>query len=84
MKTRPTKLKDMTPEEIAASDTHTRAEKLELLETMRHEALEKREKGDMPAAQADEAIGEIDSAIETVKREDEDTAGVALGRATSA
>lgn len=74
---------DMTPEMIAASDTHTKAEKLGLLEEMRRDALTKREDGELASSDADATIGSIDRAIETVKQEDE-SAGIALGRATSA
>jgi hypothetical protein len=74
---------DMTPEMIAASDTHSKAEKLGVLEEMRRDALKKREDGDLAAADAEATIGSIDAAIDSVKREDEG-AGIALGRATSA
>jgi hypothetical protein len=74
---------DMTPEMIAASDTHTKAEKLDVLEEMRRDALKKREDGELASSDADATIGSIDRAIETVKQEDE-SAGIALGRTTSA
>ncbi|MBO6717726.1 MAG: hypothetical protein JJ913_07215 [Rhizobiaceae bacterium] len=74
---------EMTPEMLAESDTHTKAEKLGLLEAMRRDALKKREDGDLAASDAEATIGSIDSAIETVKREQEN-AGIALGRTPSA
>ena len=72
----------VTPEFLVASTTHTRAEKLELLEAMRRKALERsRDAGETEAAPS---VGTIDRAIEKVKAQTEDGSGVAMGRTTSA
>ena len=74
---------DMTPEMLAASDTHTKAEKLGVLEEMRRDALKRREDGELADVDARSTISSIDAAIRTVKRQTEEP-GIALGRATSA
>ena len=76
----------MTPEFVVASSSHTRAEKLELLEGMRRKALAGARGG--AAEEAAPSVGTIDRAIDKVKSqaetEDEDRPDIAIGRATSA
>jgi hypothetical protein len=77
-------LGDMTPEMIAASDTHTKGEKLYLLQSMRRKALNARKRGRDRMTDAETDIGAIDAALAAVKRESDDAAGIAIGRSTSA
>jgi hypothetical protein len=72
----------ITPEFLVASSTHTKAEKLELLEGMRRRALERSREAD--ADESGPSVGTIDRAIEKVKTEGEDEPGAVIGRTTSA
>lgn len=73
---------DMTPEFIVASSTHTKAEKLDLLQGMRRRAFERsREAGPDEGAAS---LGTIDRAIEKVKAETDEGPGPVSGRTTSA
>jgi hypothetical protein len=72
----------ITPEFLVASSTHTKAEKLELLEGMRRRALERSREAD--ADESGPSVGTIDRAIEKVKAEGEDEPGAVIGRTTSA
>ena len=72
----------VTPEFLVASTTHTKAEKLDLLESMRRKALEHSRQ--VEDDQSGPSVGTIDRAIEKVKAEAEDQPGAAIGRTTSA
>ena len=72
----------ITPEFLVASSTHTKAEKLELLDGMRRRALERSREAD--AEESGPSIGTIDRAIEKVKAETDEKPGVVTGRMTSA
>lgn len=68
----------VTPEFLVASTTHTKSEKLDLLENMRRKALERSRQSD--SAEAGPSIGTIDRAIDKVKAEAEDRPGAAMSR----
>lgn len=74
---------DLSPDMVAQNRAYTKAERLDMLESMRRDILGQREDGAVRDGEAEELLAAIDQAVATVKEESE-TGGVAIGRTTSA